>query len=235
MSRPSAIGEVCYRFTDVTDGDLSSAVPPDQLAARRAALVDLPWRSLEQVHDAGVVTVEGPGAGDEAAADAAITTVAGVVLTVRAADCATVLLAGDGAFGVVHAGWRGLRAGVIDAAVEALRTLGHPPRSAVLGPCIRGRCYEFDDPARDDLADVLGSSVLATTAWGTPALDLAAGVVAACAAHGLAVDDLGTCTACSPRHWSHRARSDGARHALVAWMEPRDSTIGRGSPVNGSP
>lgn len=217
----STIGEVCYRFTDVTDGDLARSEPAQDLARRRAAIVDLPWTSLSQVHGVDVVTVSSPGQHDGAPADAAVTATPGVALSVRTADCAPVLLVAPDAFGVVHAGWRGLRSGVISAAVDALGALGHPPVSAVLGPCIRARCYEFDDPARHQVADVLGTSVLAATAWGTPALDLAAGVVAACEALGLPVDDAGTCTACSPRHWSHRARSDSGRQALVAWMEPR--------------
>ena len=219
MARRSTIGEVCYRFTDVTDGDFAPTGSVDLLTARRAAIVDLPWTSPRQVHGADVVTVRSPGDHDGTQADAAVTSTPGAALSIRMADCAPILLVADGAFAVVHAGWRGLRSGVVSAAVEALDDLGHPPSSAVLGPCIRSRCYEFDDPVRHEVADVLGTSVLATTAWGTPALDLAAGVVAACAAHDLPVDDLGICTACSPRHWSHRARSDEGRQVLVAWME----------------
>ncbi|MEZ5180435.1 MAG: hypothetical protein R2702_00910 [Acidimicrobiales bacterium] len=58
----------------------------------------------------------------------------------------------------------------------------------------------------------------ATTAWGTPALDLAAGVAEAARRLGLAFEDAGTCTACSPVHWSFRARADRARQGLVAWV-----------------
>ncbi len=64
-----------------------------------------------------------------------------------------------------------------------------------------------------------GPEVRATTAWGTPALDVPAGVAAACRRLGIVLDDLGTCTACSPVHWSFRARADAGRQALVAWLE----------------
>jgi hypothetical protein len=64
-----------------------------------------------------------------------------------------------------------------------------------------------------------GPEVRATTAWGTPALDLPAAVAAAVAEHGLTLDDRGTCTACSPSHWSYRARADVGRQALVAWVD----------------
>ena len=45
------------------------------------------------------------------------------------------------------------------------------------------------------------------------------GAVAELAALGVhEVHDVGTCTACSPRHWSYRARADRARQAVVAWL-----------------
>jgi YfiH family protein len=205
-----------HRFTDARDGDLAIGGEPDALAARRRELFDGPWTWLRQVHGAEVVVVDEPAPHAGASADAAITTVPGVVLAVHTADCASLLLQGPGGIGVVHAGWRGLVAGVIEAAVEALEARGARPRSAVLGPCIRPRCYEFGGAELDLVAERYGDRVRATTAWGTPALDLAAGVVEACHRLDVAVDDLGTCTACSPHHFSHRARADVGRQALVA-------------------
>lgn len=213
-----------HRFTDHRDGDLAVAVEPAELAARRAAVAPGAWTWLRQVHGARVVAVRSPGEHAGAEADAAVTTTPGVVLAVQTADCAPLLLAGDGGFGVVHAGWRGLAAGVVEAAVAALAGLGVTATAAVLGPCIRGRCYEFDGPERWVLAERYGPTVLATTAWGTPALDVAAGVTAACGALGLELADVGTCTACSPVHWSHRARADVGRQALVGWLTAGPTT-----------
>lgn len=213
------VGEVCYLFTDTTHGDLRTDQPESVLAERRVSIIDLPWTSLQQVHGSSIVTVQAAGDHDGAEADAAVTATPGLAISVRTADCAPLLLVSDGAFGVVHAGWRGLAAGVIAAAAERLADLDSPPRAAVLGPCIRARCYEFDDPARDQVAAAVGPAVLATTAWGTPALDLAAGVAAACEALDVPLDDVGTCTACSSRHWSHRAAGDVGRQGLVAWMD----------------
>ena len=48
----------------------------------------------------------------------------------------------------------------------------------------------------------------------------AGSLIGSLAGLGLALDDAGTCTACSPRHWSYRARADAGRQALVAWIEP---------------
>lgn len=165
-----------------------------------------------------VVTEPGEHAG--VAADAIVTATPGAVVAVHTADCAPVLLDGGGAVGVAHAGWRGLTAGVIEATVAAMDDLGHRPTTARLGPCIRTRCYEFGGAELDEVEAAYGPAVRGTTAWGTPALDLAAGVRTACERLGVALDDDGTCTACSPRHWSHRARADTARQALVAWIGP---------------
>lgn len=207
-------------FTDRRHGDLAVGGESGALATRRAAVVDAPWTWLRQVHGSEVVVVDRPGDHAGAAADAAVTTARGAPLAVHTADCAPVLLLGDGGIGVAHAGWRGLLDGVVEATAAALAELGTPAHAAVLGPCIRARCYEFGGAELDRVADRLGPSVRATTAWGTPALDVAAGVAAACAALGIELHDGGTCTACSPVHWSYRARTDAGRQALVAWLEP---------------
>lgn len=213
-------GEVRSVFTDTRHGDLMVRTDPSVLAARRAAIVDRPWSWLRQVHGARVISVAEPGEHAGTEADAAVTATPGAVLAVQTADCAPVLLTGPGVIGVAHAGWRGLEAGVIEATAAAMAELGGPPDHAVLGPCIRARCYEFGAPELDLVAARLGDGVRATTAWGAPALDVAAGIAEACRRLHIELDDVGTCTACSPVHWSHRARSEPERQALVAWIEP---------------
>src|SRR6185295_8218635 len=76
-------------------------------------------------------------------ADAAVTSVPGAAIAVQTADCVPIALLADGAVGVVHAGWRGLAAGVVEGAVQMLREAGDGPVRAAIGPCIRARCYEF--------------------------------------------------------------------------------------------
>jgi len=105
--------------------------------------------TLYQVHSADALVVEAAGtwAADAAPrADGMATNVPGVALGVLAADCAPVLLA-DGKAGVVgaaHAGWRGARAGVLEATVAAMVRLGARPTDTVagIGPCIQRRSYE---------------------------------------------------------------------------------------------
>jgi len=184
-------------------------------------VVDLPWTWLHQVHGADVVTVEAPGAHAGAPADAAVTATPGAAVAVTTADCAPVVLLAGGAVGVAHAGWRGLEAGVVAAAAQAMADLGHPPERAVIGPCIRADRYAFGPADLDRVAGRWGDGVRATTPEGVPALDLAAGVRAALAEAGVtAVDDAGTCTAAdATRYWSHRARAEAGRIATVAWIE----------------
>lgn len=207
-----------HAFTDRHGGDRRDVGA--WLAGPQHAAAPLPgpptW--LDQVHGARVVVVTEPGEHAGVTADAAVTVVPEAPLMVRTADCAPILVEGGQGIGVVHAGWRGLEAGVIEAAVEALADLGGPAEALRLGPCIRPRCYEFGPEELDRVADRYGDGVRATTAWGTPALDLAAGVAEAARRLGLRFHDEATCTACSPQHWSFRARGDAGRQALVAWV-----------------
>ena len=207
-----------HRFTTRADGDL--AVGSDGVAARRMALVDLPWTWLHQVHGAEVVTVTRPGEHAGAEADAAVTAVPGAVLAVQAADCAPVALLADGVVGVAHAGWRVLVAGVLPAAVAAMRAIGAGEVRALLGPCVHPGCYELGEPALGEVEALLGPSVVSRTTGGAPALDLPAAVSASLAGVGVALDPGGTtCTACAPdTAWSHRARREAGRQAALAWL-----------------
>ncbi len=213
---------VGHVFTQRSHGDLAVSADPALLAARRSAVPgvpDEPWVWLEQVHGAEVVVATGPGQGAGSRADAVMTTSTGVPVAIHTADCAPVLVVADRGLAVVHAGWRGLLAGVLEAALEALSARGLVAESMVLGPMIRPRCYEFAAADLEPLVARFGATVRSTTAWGAPALDLAAAVSVVAAEHGLEVEDEGTCTACSPAHWSHRAGGDRGRQALVAWLE----------------
>jgi YfiH family protein len=183
--------------------------------------VPRPCTWLQQVHGTDVVVVTRPGEHAGVAADAAVTAVTGCALVVRTADCAPVALVGDGGVGMVHAGWRGLAGGIVEAAVAALRDLGATGVRVTIGPCIRAGCYEFAGPERDAVAERYGDAVRATTTWGTPALDLVAGVRAALTAAGVTeIGTVGGCTACDPAWFSHRARGEAARQGSFAWLEP---------------
>jgi polyphenol oxidase len=196
------------------------------VAARRRAVCDLPWSWLRQVHGARVVAVDEPGAGAGEAADASVTAAGGAALAVLTADCAPVaIVAAEGIAAVAHAGWRGLTAGVLERTAEAVREAGGTELRAALGPCIHVECYEFGGDEMQAVVDRLGVGVRGVTVDGRMALDLPAGVRTALHEAGIDdVDDVDVCTSCSADHWSHRARGDTARQALVLWKTSSTSS-----------
>ena len=161
-------------------------------------------------------------------ADGQVTTLRGVGVMVLSADCLPVALGCDGAVAMLHAGWRGLAAGVLEEGVRALRELPLPRRRggageivAVIGPGAGVCCYE------------VGAEVHAALDRGVQAPDhrdgepgearcidlraiarerlLAAGVTR--------VQDLSACTICDERFFSHRREGARAgRQAGIAWL-----------------
>jgi YfiH family protein len=182
-------------------------------------VVDLPWTLLAQVHGSRVVVVDGPGAAAGEPADGSVTASSGVALAVLTADCAAVGFASpEGLLGIAHAGWKGLRAGVIEATVTTMRQRGATRIEAVLGPCIHPCCYPFGAEDLDRVEARLGPQVRAVDRHGDPALDLPAGVRVALHASGAAlVGDAATCTSCSPDYWSRRESRAERRQAMVIW------------------
>jgi polyphenol oxidase len=214
------------RFSTSAAGNLDARLDDRSgLEARRHALVDGPWVALRQVHGARVRTVrrldEAPAvAGSEG--DGLVTDLSGVVLSVNSADCAPVALVGrGGVVAAVHAGWRGLVAGVIEQAVTAMRSLRSGAIDAWLGPCIHPECYEFSPADLAAVAERYGVGVGARTAKGALALDLPTVVAAALGRVDVSlVGSADICTACGGSgFYSHRARGDEARHALAVWID----------------
>jgi copper oxidase (laccase) domain-containing protein len=151
--------------------------------------------------------------------DALVSGAGTAALCVLTADCASVALGSDeGVFGAVHGGWRGLVGGVVEATAAAMRDLGASRVVGALGPCIHRGCYEFSEPELDAVAARYGATVRGRTLGGRPALDLPATVSAALAAAGVEeATGVDACTACAGRYFSHRARGDQGRQALLVW------------------
>lgn len=222
LSVEGAAAAIHVVATERRHGDLDLAVAGDLLERRRRAIVDAPWSWCRQVHGAAVHVVEAPGAVAGVEGDGLCTAVPATPISVRVADCAPVVLADPGGFvAVLHAGWRGLMAGIIAEGVEAMGRLGATAMVAVLGPCIRPERYEFGAADLDRVVDRFGPAVVGTTSEGRPALDMPAAVRAALDEHGIAIAAvLGGCTAAEDdRRWSHRGRGERERQAVVAWIE----------------
>ena len=126
-------------------GDVKAAAVRERLGAMLPS--DPVW--LRQVHGTAVVDAAAVSPGVTPEADASFSRDPGVVCAVMAGDCMPVLLAArDGSVvAAAHAGWRGLCAGVIERAIEAMGVPG-PEVLAYLGPAIGPRAYEVGDEVR---------------------------------------------------------------------------------------
>lgn len=197
-------GDEAYRAAQLR-AVLDDFAPDDALA------------DLHQVHGAEVVTIEGDVPSGRPDADAVVTAAPGVTLLVRAADCVPVLLADPAArvVGAAHAGRLGMERGVVTATVARMRDLGAGEITGWIGPHICGGCYEVPADLRDQVAATVPASH-ATTSWGTPSLDLGAGIRAQLAAAGVTVVDAGRCTRESPD--LHSFRRDGAASGRQAGL-----------------
>jgi copper oxidase (laccase) domain-containing protein len=136
-----------------------------------------------------------------------------VAPVVLVADCLPIALARPGKVGMLHAGWRGLAAGVVAAGVAAFGD--DPPRAAAIGPGAGPCCYETGEEVHAEFAD-LGPSVRHGRN-----LDLKA--IAAARLHAAGVEeihDTGLCTICGDPELFFSHRRDGGvtgRQAGVAW------------------
>jgi YfiH family protein len=179
------------------------------------------WISLHQVHGATVygADVRGPTAGRPAPlADASVSAERAAVLSVLTADCGPVALVAPGAVAAVHAGWRGVAAGILEAAVAEVRQRTSGSVRAVIGPCIHPGCYEFSPTDLGPIVERLGPDVVGRTSAGRPALDVPRAIRLALAGVGVTdVTDVDVCTACSADHFSHRRDGrTGLQTMLVA-------------------
>lgn len=200
---------------------------PEAVAANRANLVDMlglpaPPHWLRQVHGTAVAMFDAPADGDGAPreADAALTRRSGVVLAVLTADCLPILLCRDdgAAVAAVHAGWRGLAAGVVEAALAAL---GEPARLlAWIGPAIGAASYEVGAEVRAAFvgADAGADAALTPTRPGHWRCDLAALARRRLQAAGVSRVHGGDFdTHADPRFYSYRRQAQTGRFASLIW------------------
>ncbi|MFJ3865828.1 peptidoglycan editing factor PgeF [Streptomyces nigra] len=183
---------------------------------------DVVW--MNQVHGTDVAVVDGPwGDAPVPEVDAIVTTRRGLALAVLTADCVPVLLADPvaGLAAAAHAGRPGMIAGVVPAAVAAMTRLGADPARIVArtGPTVCGRCYEVPEEMRAEVAAV-EPAAHAETSWGTPAVDVAAGVHAQLTRLGVRDRERSpVCTRESPDHFSYRRDRTTGRLAGYVWLD----------------
>ena len=225
-------GPWAYLNLGLSNGDDPLVVTRNRLTLHRGAGLPAAPCWLQQVHGTRVVSFPLPaGTGSSVSsnavpeADAAVSSVAGVVLAILSADCLPVLFAAaDGSeIAAAHAGWRGLASGVLEATLAVLHT---PPTRllAWIGPGIGASSYEVGAEVRTAFTEHYPEAAVhfASTRPGHWNCDLA----------GLARDRLKTAgvirifgggfdTGTDARFYSHRR--DGlrsGRFASLIWMQP---------------
>jgi YfiH family protein len=206
-------------------GDEPEAVRTNrELAAKSLGLDATRVVWMNQVHGNDVAEVDGPWTTPlTPEVDGLVTATRGLALAVLTADCVPVLLA-DPVAGVVaaaHAGRPGLVKGIVPAAVDAMESLGAEPSRIVArtGPAVCGRCYEVPEEMRAEVSAV-EPVARAETSWGTPAVDVAAGVHDQLERLGVRHREQSpVCTLESGDHFSYRRDRTTGRLAGYVWLD----------------
>lgn len=209
-------------------GDAKACVRMNRRMVADYAGADPKW--LHQVH--GTEIIRGDDAAPEAEADGSWTSTPGVVLAVQTADCLPVLLADSEGRAVMalHAGWRGLAAGIIQKGVGILKeNLPEDARIlAWLAPRIGPESFEVGAEVLEAMEKTLPKAREAFTdgkAEGKLMADLAALASQALQSAGVEAGDIADCgfsTAADPAHFYSYRRDKGetGRHAALIWIEP---------------
>jgi YfiH family protein len=204
---PAATGTA---FTSAADGDMRASRDRAAFAADRG--IAPAWATVHQVHGSEIIEVDAPGVAGPA--DAVLTAVPGLPVAVLTADCLGIVLHGERMVAAVHAGWRGLAAGVVEAAGLGMGAAGSPATTAQIGPSIGPCCYEVGP----EVVAAIGTP--STTTWGTVSVDLRAAARRRLeqVAEGIEVVTDDRCTRCSPGLHSHRRDGTAHRLAAVGWL-----------------
>jgi YfiH family protein len=197
-------------FGDGADGDARR--DPEARAAMSSRLgIPAQWAYLNQVHGSTVLEATGPGVvGD---ADAVFSVAQGLPMTVATADCLPVIAEGPRVAAVIHAGWRGLDAGVIPAALAAMAARDLEVERVAIGSAIGPCCYEVGPEVA-----ALFPGFTATTAGGGTSVDL--GAIAESQLRGKQLWRSETCTSCGDGLHSFRRDATSKRQVAVAWLPP---------------
>jgi len=199
-----------------TDDDPASAS-----RNRERLLRDLgapPAAFMYQIHSAEVRVLDDLAqASERVRVDGQATALRGIAPAALGADCLPIAIAGGGAVAVVHAGWRGLEAGVIEGGVRAVCALAGTDAMALgaaIGPGAGPCCYQvgpevharFDGYEHARAEDKLDLKAIAAEQLRRAGVGV--------------VHDLGMCTICSPELFFSHRRDAGVtgRQAGLAWL-----------------
>ena len=177
---------------------------------------ELPVARLRQVHGVELV---GADAAHVREGDALHTAERGLALCIQTADCVPVVLAARSGVAALHAGWRGIAAGIVERVLEGL---GAGPWTAVVGPAIGPCCYEVGDDVAERIAAALPRPDPNHYDRERPHVDLQAAVADQLTAAGVVdVTLLSACTRCRADDlWSYRRQGPRAgRNLSFVWRD----------------
>lgn len=135
---------------------------------------------------------------------------------VKTADCMPILISGSTSSAVVHAGWRGLAAGVVERALALMRADAAEPVHLLVGPCAGGEHYEVGK----EVVEALGASAVSRQGRSIDhyVLDLQETLVQRVKQlpGDICVNVVKTCTISSSEFYSHRREGATAGRNLSA-------------------
>ncbi|MEY4290060.1 MAG: hypothetical protein RL130_2 [Actinomycetota bacterium] len=218
-----------YRFTNRTGGVSTGAfsslnlalhvgdVESDVIRNRSLLAREIGQHQyMNQVHGNRTVIVE--SVSDESpTADALVTGIPGVPVSVMVADCIPLLMSSDVAVAAVHVGRKGLMNSVALNALSAMRAIGAAQISAIIGPSICGRCYEVSEEIFQEVTSIFPLAASETES-GTRSLDLPGALTAVLAAEGIEVLHENVCTVEEDDLFSYRRDGVTGRQAGVIWL-----------------
>jgi polyphenol oxidase len=235
FTRRGGVSEGAYESLNfsIAVGDAPERVARNfELAAVALAVDAERIRFLSQVHGAVALALDGSesaAAARELEGDAIVSATPGLAVSVRTADCVPILV-GDrrsGAVTAIHAGWRGVVRGVVEAGVARLRELagGAGELVAGIGPHIREGAFEVSEDVAAELAAVSPVPGAVVRGAARPHVSLARIVRGKLVALGVAeaeIDDVGGCTLSEPeRFFSFRRDGKiGGRHLSAIVPRP---------------
>ena len=202
-------------------GDEREAVTNNRAELKRALCLPAEPSWLSQVHGCGVVDVSAGSVGT--VADAAYTTAPGSVVAVMTADCIPLFLTviGGSFVAIVHVGWRGLCAGVIETQLEKLALL--PGQIlAWTGPGIGSDVYQVRADVRETLIDSFPGHESALAATGNHWIAELPTMVEQRLRHQgvIYIFHSGQCTyRQADAYFSYRRDGQCGRMASLAWLE----------------
>ncbi|WP_309105606.1 polyphenol oxidase family protein [Arthrobacter sp.] len=220
-------------FTDAGAGNLALHVGDDPADVRRrrdlleaaSGIKPRRFQYMNQVHGSDVLFLETSADAHDTAVPTADGLVSrGMPLAVMVADCVPVVMvaeppSGTGSLPIlaaVHAGRPGVAAGIVPGAIHKMRDAGAVDIRAWIGPSICGSCYEVPGSMRDSVTATVPAA-WSETSWGTPGLDLPAGVRSQLEADGVAIEYSGQCTLENESLYSYRRNRHTGRFAGLVW------------------